>query len=295
MKTIRGFNSLKPAAKASAAGVLMVTSMLVSGQVMAQQLPSMSEPPWTGFFSGNKQRNFEFGINNEGAMELSLMNRKKERVSHSRLIKIYPQVIVTNDDGKQFYKRLKEDEGFSTDMKPGMEHQEVKFKAEATGDAKVEIKVKYDRNKIVLDGRILDKGKLTKGKLSFAFWVRVPAMYTNTYKDERKAKAKMRKDKFRFVRAENGKRVTLKTYEKVKLLDDENAKGGVRELSVDMEGQEGHVLIFGTEDEKGILEIKHPRRADEGMLWQGYEVLWQRPFEAADSKSSIKPFVIEIK
>lgn len=274
--------------KMTAAGLL-----LACGQAAAQRLPSMSEPPWTGFFSGTQQRNFEFGINDEGAMELYLMSRKKERVGYSRRLRIYPHVVVENGEGKQFYKKLKEDEGFATKMKPGMDHEEAFFTAETKEGAKVEVVVKYERNAVVLDGKVLDRGKLGAGKVFFAYKVAVPSMYYSSYKNAEKAKARMRKDKFRFVRAVDGKRVTLKTYEKVKLLDAKNAKGGVRELLVDMDGQEGHKLHFATADQKGVLQIKHPRGKTGSMLWQGYEVLWMRPLE--QGKDAIKPLVIEIK
>jgi len=251
----------------------------------------MSENPWTGFFSGYQQRDFEFGINDEGVMELYLMAKKKERVGHTRIIKIYPQVEIVNDQGKSFYRKLKDDEGFATAMKAGLEHKEVKFTAEAKGGVKVEITVKYDRSRIILDGKILDKGDIKDTKVFFSYKVRFPAMYTSTYKDEDKAKSRMRKDKIRFVRVKDGKRVTLKTYEDVDVMSEENAKDGIRKLESDMDGQEGKKLIFGTLDEKGKMILKNRGRLDKGKLWEGFEILWLRPMGDA----SMKPFVIEVK
>ncbi|WP_435894500.1 hypothetical protein [Oceaniferula spumae] len=276
--------------------VVVVSSLLTAGTILFPhqlhaQLPSMSEPPWTGFFSGYQQRDYEFGINNEGVMELYLMTKKKERVGHTRTIKIYPQVLIENDQGKRFYRSLNEDEGFATEIKPSLEHKEVKFTGETKGGVKLEINVKYDRSEIILDGKVLDKGDIKDPKVYFSYKVKVPAMYTSTYKDEDKAKSRMRKDKVRFIRAKDGKRVTLKSYEEVDVLAEENAKDGVRELEVDMDGQEGKKLIFGSLDEKSTLIFTNRPADKKGKLWEGYEVLWLR--EMGDA--SAKPFVIEVK
>lgn len=269
----------------------LIALLIASGAAPAQQLPSLSKAPWLGFFSGYVRRGFEFGVNNEGACEIHLIGKNKKRVGHTRVVKIYPEVIVENDQGKRYYKRLKEDEGFATTQKAGLEHEAVKFTAESTGDAKVEVSIKYDRDRIIFDGKILDRGKLTKGKIYFGFKVLMPAMYSPTYSDEKKAKARMRKDKFRFVRAKDGKRVTLKTYEEVDLNDEKNTKDGVTALEVDMDGQEGKKFLFKTEDGKGKFIVENRYRDKKGKLWKGYYVKWYR--ELGDETT--KPFVIEVK
>ncbi len=276
--------------------------------VNAQRLPGMSDDPWLGYFSGYTRKNFEFGINNEGQSEIYLLGqRNKKRIGLTRTIKIYAEVHVETAPGKFSVKRFKDNEGFSTEMKPGLDHKEAKFTAETSGDAKVEITVKYDRNRIIMDGRILDRGTLKDGKLYLVYKVKVPAMYGRTYEsaDERKLKNVMRRDKFRFIRAENEKRVSLKTYAELDLRDDDKAKGGVTEITVDMSAQEGNVFIFTTLDETGVIELENKYFDKKAPLWKGYTVMWKREFietedaSKGDSKAKptqgISPFVIEIK
>jgi len=208
---------------------------------------------------------------------------------------------VESEDGKFHTKRFKDDEGFSTTIKPGLDHKEVKFMAESTGDAKVEVTVKYDRNRIIMDGRVLDRGTLNKGKVYFQFKVMVPSMYGKTYNngDKKKLKSAMRKDRVKLIRAVDKKRVTLKSYEEVDLADKKVAQGGVTEIVVKMEGLEGKNLRFTTLDGLGVLAFENKSPGKKSPLWKGYYVKWKREFtEGGNGKKggkSIAPFVIEVK
>ncbi|MCP5538512.1 MAG: hypothetical protein H7A51_20065 [Akkermansiaceae bacterium] len=266
-------------------------AILLGPTLQAQRLPSLSETPWTGIFSGHQERGYEFGINDEGQMELILMDRNKQRVSHTRIIRVLPQVMIENDQGNTYYRSFKEDEGFATSLKAGLDHEDVKFTAETPDGTKVEVTVKYDRSRIILDGKVLDKGDVKGTKVFFAYKVRFPSMYPSIYTDEKKAKTRMRKDRVRFIRAKDGKRVMLKTYEEVEILSEENAKGGIRKLESDMDGQEGKKLIFETLDKKGAFTFKNPGKSDKGKLWEGFELIWSRPM----GDTTMKPFVIEVK
>lgn len=275
----------------------VAVAVLMPVQVNAQQLPHMQDDPWLGYFSGYKRRNFEFGVDNEGKCELYLIGAKtKQRVGHTRIIKIYTEVLVQNAAGKIYAKRLKEDEGFATEMKPGLDHEEVKFTAETTGDAKVEISVKYDRDRIIMDGRVLDQGTLKGEKIYLSFKVMVPAMYGTSYNnaDEKKLKSAMRKDRIKFVRAKDQKRVSLKSYEEAVLNDEDVAQGGVTELTVAMDAQEGNDFVFTTLDGKGVLAFENSTRSKKGPLWKGYMVKWKREY-TKETKKGISPFVIELK
>lgn len=220
----------------------------------------------------------------------------------TRTIKVYTEVLVEDAQGKLSSKRLKEDEGFSTELKAGFDHEEVKYQAETTGDAKVEIIIKYDRNRIILDGRILDRGTFKTEKLYLSFKVHVPAMYGATYNsaDEKKIKSAMRRDRIKFTRAVDKKRVSLKSYEMVDLAADEMANGGVTEIGVSMESQEGNDFIFTTLDRTGVIDFENSK----APLWKGYDVKWKREFieevegnknKAAKEVKGISPFVIELK
>ena len=276
---------------------VLLTFTLVAGcflpvSASAQQLPSMDEMPWTGFFSGHLRHGFEFGVNNEGECEIYLMGKGRKRVGETRKVRIYTEVIVELPDGETVRKRLKKDVGFSTDQKPGLKHKEIQFTAECYGDAKVEIGIKYDGNEITMDGKILDRGTFKEGKMSLGFKVMVPAMYTSTYAgDDDKSKARMRRDRIKFVRVKDQKTMKLKSYEDVDLNEDSLAGGGVTELSVSMNGMERRTFHFTTTDGKGNLAFENKTQGRKGKLWQGYVVRWEREW----GDEGVAAFVIEVK
>jgi len=274
--------------------MLMVTSLgwLCPLSANAQRLNSMNEQPWLGFFSGYVQRGFEFGVGDEGQCYLFLKTKKGDRVGKDRVIKIYTEVIWEMPNGKRVVKRLKKDVGLSTELEPGLKHKEVKYIAECTGDAQIEIQIKYSSKKIIMDGKILDRGTLKTGKLILYHRVVVPAMYSPSYKDdEKKQKSRMRSDKIKFVRALDKKRVALKSYEDVDLMDVGMAKGGVTELTIDMDGQEGRDFNFTTVGGRDVLLFTNKNPKAKGKLWEGYHVVWQREF--GDDKAT--PLEIEVK
>lgn len=284
---------------------------LPSGRVHAQ-LPGYDDIPWVGFFSGYERRNFHFGVNIEGQSELYILDSgKKDRVK-KKTIKISAHVLEQDSNGKLTVKQLKKDAGFVTEMKPGLDHEKVSFTAESTGDAKVEVTIKYDRDKIILDGKIIDPGTLKGENVYFAFKVSVPDMYefkSGDY-DDKALKKKLRKDKIKFLRADNSKRISLKSYEDVDLSSEKMAKDGVTSIEVAMECQEDLDFIYTTENGIGVIEFENKKPGEGRPLYKGYTVTWKRLYvkedEAGDgkknaairssaSKKEISPFVIEIK
>jgi hypothetical protein len=288
--------------------VILAIGLTVSltHQVTAASLPVMIKHPWAGFFSGYERRGFEFGIDGEGQCEIYLIASKtKQRIGRSRIIDIQAEVVIEDDQGRLTTKKLKKD-SFSTDLKPGLDHEEVSFTAISVGDAKLEVTVKYERNRIILDGRILDRGSLKTGKIYLGFCVKVPAMYgKSTYAkaDKKKLKGVMRGDRIRITRAVDKKRVSLKSYEVVDLQDKKIALGGVTEVKVDMDSQEGNHFVFTTLDGKGVIELTHKTPHLKAAMWKGYQVKWMREFTGVSAKdgdkhktpTGISPLVIEMK
>ncbi len=263
---------------------------------------SAVKKPWLGYFSGYQRHGFEFRVDNEGKCLIYLKDRRaRKKLGNKKTIKIYTEVLVENAQGKLIAKRLKSDGNFVTDQKAGLKHKEVRYTAESSGGSKVEVHIKYDRSRIIMDGRVLDPGSLKGKKIYLGFKVMVPAMYGASYNraGEEKLKCAMRKDRIRFVRAKDGKRVSLKSYEKVDLSDDDLAAGGVTTLQVAMAGQKGSDFVFTTVDGTGVLSFENRRRGEEVALWKGYYVKWKRLYVAGDDgevkKGKASPFVIELR
>jgi len=261
-------------------------------EVKAEKLPSMEEMPWAGFLSGYVRHGFEFGLNDEGVGEIYLKSKARKRIGVLRKVKVLTEVLVVDSKGKTTVKHLKKDEGFETEQEPGLKHKEIHYIAESQGDVRVAISIQYKENKLVMDGEILDRGKLKKADLYVSLKVVVPAMYTRTYVGEyKKSKARMKKDLIKFTRAEDRKTIKLKSYEPVNLSEENMAKGGVTRLMVSMDGQEGRDFIFTTTDEKGVLQFENKKPNGKGSLWEGYTVKWKRKLN--DKSSSA--LVIEVK
>lgn len=244
------------------------------------------------FFSGYERRGFHFGVNDEGQCDLFLIGKNRKRIGATRKVRIFTELIVEDSDGKRSLKRLKNDVGYHTEQDAGLDHEEIKYTAMTTGGARVGVHIKYSGNKITMDGKITDRGKWKQGKLYLNFRIYVPAMYGTSYqKDQAKAKARMRRDKVRFVRAKDRKRVSLKSYEMVDLRAPSMAKDGIVKLEVNMDGQARRSFHFSTENEKGVLRFENKERDKPGMLWSGYQVVWERPM----GDTTAAPLVIEIK
>ncbi|MBT8036828.1 MAG: hypothetical protein KJO21_04725 [Verrucomicrobiae bacterium] len=262
----------------------------LSQWVSAGSLPIMTDHPWIGYFSGYERRGFEFGIREDGQCEVYLIASKtKKRIGMARTINIQAEVIVEDDQGRRTTQKLKKG-SLSTEMKAGADHRDVRFKAESTGGAKFEVRVEYDGNRIMMDGRILDRGSIKGEKIYMGFCVKVPAMYgKSTYDgaDEKKVKAAMRSDRIRMTRADDRKRVSLKSYEFVDLQDKNIALGGVTELYVSMKSQEGNDFIFTTEHRKGVIDVTYKQEHLKAPMWKGYLVKWRREF--TDAPASKKP------
>jgi len=274
--------------------VLLTGLVLCAPDAEAQKLPSMAESPWGGFFSGYKRHGFEFGVNDEGMGELYLMTKSRKRVGVSRKVKIVTELIVVSESGKRTVHPIDSDDGFYTEMKPSLKHKEIKYTAKTSSktQAEIEVYIQYKGNKIVLDAKVVDRGKIKKGDLIVSYKVMVPAMYGSTYKGEdKKSKARMAKDQIKFVRAKDRKSVRLKSYVDVDLSAEDMAAGGVTKLLVKMDAQEGRTFIFETQDGRGTLQFENKEPKKKGMLWAGYVVRWER--KMGDKK--VSPLVIEVK
>ena len=263
----------------------------------AQRLPSMlDQREWLGIFSAHQRRDFQFTVDSGALCTIYLMKSRKERASHSKMVKIYTEIVVENNQGKQYSKRLKDDEVLTTTMKPGLDHEEVVYTAETTGDAKVQVMIKYDGDRIIMDGKILDRGTLKDDKIYFCFKVMMPEFYrTQTYGDDKdKAKAKMKRDHFRITRPKDRKPIKLKVYEEYDFSSKELAADGISKLEVEMTAQEDKEFIFSTLDGKGVLQLENRKKGVKAQPWKGYYVKWYRPLKEEKGKE-IKPLVIEIK
>lgn len=272
--------------------ITLLVAPILTGGAIAQELPSMDKMPWVGYFSGHVRRGFEFAVNNEGVCDIYLIGKDRKRVGATRTIKIYPQIIMTMPNGRTQVKSLKQSGSLETSQKPGLKHEKLSYTAQISGNATVEIDLEYDGNSILMGGTILDRGDLKEGDLSFAWRVKVPAMYTDTYDgDAKKTKERMRSDRIRFVRAKDRKKVSLKSYEDVDLSSAKMAQGGVTELSVSMDGQERRTFHFCTQGGKGVLLFQNKAEKTKGKLWKGYQVVWIRPLDGQKSP----PLEIKVK
>lgn len=276
------------------------------------ELPGFSEVPWLGCFSGYEHRNFHFGVKVDGQCTLYLLQKNKEERAHNKQFNIAAHILHVSGDGTAKVLPFKKESGFNTELEAGLDHKEVKFSAETAGDARAEVTIEYNRDKILLDGRVLDPGKLQGGDIYFEFKVSIPDLYARQLSDldEREIGKMLRRDKIKFVRAEDKKRVNLKSYKDVNLADEDMASGGVTEIELRLACLEGMDVTFTTDDKRGPLQFENASAAKAAPLYKGCVVRWQRLYREQESEEAgkrisgrngtssgkgISPLVIQVK
>lgn len=104
----------------------------------------------------------------------------------------------------------------------------------------------------------------------------------------------MRRDYMHFVRADNQKKVRVKTYKKIDLRDEKYAPKGVLALEVRMDGLEKNTLKIDTQSAQGVLLLSQPQ-GGEMPIWEGFTVDWRIPYDAQHPESKDYQDALRIK
>lgn len=180
--------------------LIIGASLTTSLTTAPAQLPAWQEKPWLGYFVGSDRRTFAIGINPDGVIELEIKSSNGTRMGFSKAILIAPTVMAESEKGWTTLQKVKD--SLSTTDKATDKPTKVTYRGKVTGGVEYEVIVEFDRDKISFGGRIVDKGTTTK-PLKFQTRCRFQQPYQRV--DPDKEKAKLSKDKIKFVRIDKKK------------------------------------------------------------------------------------------
>ena len=273
---------------------LLLCSFFAPVLVRAEGLPTIPDGEGFGLFSYNKTKAFKFYIDDRG-LGVLLLSKKggKKYVGQDYTIKITPKLMHVNSSGERKVKRFRA-ASFKSEA-PKVEDVEQSYTVEATGGVKLQFDIKYEKERIILNTKVLSSGEMKREDLQLAYNVKVPAMYTKRHEgmDLKERRKLMRRDKISFIKANGGGSASIKSYEGVDLSSDDVVGDGITMWSAKIGAQEGKKLLFTTVGGDYIFNVK---TKDLAPCWEGYTVEWISPL--ADSLSAEEyagsAFVIEV-
>lgn len=239
-----------------------------SGLATAGMLPQLDDDPWTGWFAGYEDRDFRFGVNNDGeGVLIPIDERKDEPVSQRYYIRIEPIIEEVREGGRVVSKRPVEGE-WEAITEANAEAEKISYRGKVTGGASFEVNFEIDGDQIRGGGRLLDKGELTEHPIRFALRVRVPNVY-HYVRDEEKVEERAEGDTIRLERAD-GEKLKLDGWEPVWAEKDVSGPG-IKTASVELEGYDGRDLDLDSGD-GGLFEFWN---GEKRPLYKGFTFGWK--------------------
>jgi hypothetical protein len=138
------------------------------------QLPSLSQPPWLGYFAGYTGSRGMCGILENGSLCYNHGDGLGSVSSGSPHF-IYPSVRETRPDGKILIHRLLP-ETLKSDGEPTTKPVKITYQGQVRNGATIEVTVEFMRREISIGGRIMDPGP-GKNPQSFILYTQAPPYY----------------------------------------------------------------------------------------------------------------------
>jgi hypothetical protein len=194
-------------------------SMLLAGLIhvagigpASAELPALNKQPWLGYFVIVDNNRLQFGIPSDGKATLRVIGKKGEPVGQRLGVLCNFVVEETLPDGKVSIKTLIP-ESLESSQPATDKPKKVTFRGKVKGDAVFEVSMDEDRGKVLLGGRLIDRGTLTVNPTRFSIQLKFPDAYPNDKKsgDKRemeKFEEKISKDRVQLAWV-GGKRVKL--------------------------------------------------------------------------------------
>lgn len=247
--------------------VLCVTCVLPT----SAQLPSLDEPPWLGYFAAYDNNRYQLGVTSNGAILLDILNHKGSPLSKDLQIPIIIAIQETTADGKVTTKNIRPKSLISTDQ-PSEKLEKITIKGQITGNTAFEIVVEQLRGTILIGGH-LTSSVAAKNPTQFHLQVKIPKLYSNVSKLEKKTLKILEKEIARdriSLSYTDGKRKKWKTDEKVKLTDNEFIGSGISGIEMDFNAYKGRKIEFTTSPNAAIRLTD----SKSGLLKDGFSIMW---------------------
>ena len=250
-------------------------------------LPQMSdETRWLGYFVGWEERNFDYGYGADGEAIMHYVN-KKEVSSHTNVdVRFNVQEKIK---GKWVTRKILEDGLQTTDVASKNPRKPVTHTITVTGDTKVEIMQTLSGKRIIVKPKILEKK--TENEIRFTMTFRLPDFFRHMKEEtDKEIKKLMRSDYISMKRANDGKKVKFKLYEKdIDLADAKMIPEGATEFEFSTKKIGGKsISLEQGDDEVGIFEVEQRE-----LFYKGPRVTWIPDQAKLGEKDAYVSFAIE--
>ncbi|NNC89043.1 MAG: hypothetical protein HKN82_11345 [Akkermansiaceae bacterium] len=246
----------------------------LTGVILAEELPMLSEKPWLGCFAGFESSSFDVAVGSDGETIIYHKNRGK-RLSDIVATKV--RFILEEEVKGKWVKRKIQEDGFATSQEPNPDADEVRFTATYTGGTKVQIDHEFSRGKVLLGVKVVEK--TTENPVRAGVETMVGDLFRNIERDVPKDELedvlddKIQKTRLKLEPFEGSARKydlgdTMKEDEKAEF-DELVQKLKSVELSSEKIGN--NRIVWMTEDTgKGYLELRQTK-----PLYHGFYVVWR--------------------
>ena len=259
--------------------------------ISSAQLPSLNEQPWLGYFAAFSNSKYGFGVTSHGKMDITPMISRGKPVS--RMLAVNMEIVVEElaPGGKIYTKKIRP-ETLSSAQPTTDKLQKTTITGKVTGDASFEVTFEQQRDVILIGGRLLDPGTLTKNPLRFSIRCTFPDPYYSAKKNDPKTAKTFEKtiaaDRLQLTLADK-KRKKLKFDEQIGDSKPEINDPGIIEAEVEISSYKGRKFILAAAPETPLKIWNNKTRP----LHEGFSFVWAPdPAKDPDGKARMS---IEVK
>jgi hypothetical protein len=152
---------------------------LISGLPNADAELPILEQPWLGYYAAFDNKRFTITVTPQGEISIIPKNEKDEQVSRKLAIDIKAGIEETLPDGKVVMKAIKVDT-LESAQAPSGNLEKTAIRGKVTGDAEFELNLEQNRGIILIGGRVLKPGSLSKNPIRFVVRANIPNAYTKS-------------------------------------------------------------------------------------------------------------------
>ena len=236
------------------------------------ELPTLSKP-WLGYFVVVKNNRLEFGIPSNGKATLKVIGKKGDPVGEKLAVAVNFVVEEILPDGKISIKTLIP-ESLESSQPATDKPKKITFRGKVKGDASFEVSIDEDRGRILLGGKLIDRGTLTANPTRFSIHMKFPNAYPNDTKtgdkkEMAKFEEKISKDRVQLTKV-GGKRLKLPNDKPVDTGSKEINDTGIDSAEIEFSSYQGKKYELDA-SENSKMTLSNPTIEP---LHAGFTVIW---------------------
>lgn len=237
------------------------------------ELPTLTDKPWDDYFAVQSSRKWDFLLDSWASAKLVTTGDTGKQVGQNLYLTVTFVIEEVLPTGKTVSKTI-DQASLETADKPLFKQGKATFRGKVTGDAAFEGHVEFAKGGVLLGGRILNPGTLTKNPLRFGVRVVFPTAYKSakrSEKDDAKKFAKRLKDDRYALVWTDGKKVSFTGGDKVGPEAKAVNGPGVAEFKAEIDAYAGREFLFqAPRDSKMLLWAREEQEFHEGLTVTWY-------------------------